>query len=367
VSPTGSGMQMIPMMGGMLLTSIISGQLISRTGHYKIFPVLGTAVMTIGLFLLSRLTPQTSEAIASLLMLVLGIGLGMVMQVLVIAVQNAVNYADLGVATSGATLFRLIGGSLGTAILGAVFAARLSANLARLAPAGLPAAGATGMSVQALLKLPPAERVLYEQAFTSALTTMFLFATIVCAVGFLLTWFLPHRPLRATVAESAREAGNEAGEAFARPSDEDAVAAHLYATLSSLADRDVQRAHIERIVTRAGETLSPLAAWLLVQVEQQPKTSPFELARGRGIPSERAQAALEELRRRGLVTIPHADSQTHSQLTASGCQVLDRLVTARGAHLAELAEEWDPTNENDAASYLRGAVKDLVPDARRVV
>jgi DNA-binding MarR family transcriptional regulator len=299
-------------------------------------------------------------------MLVLGVGLGMVMQVLVIAVQNAVDYSDLGVATSGATLFRLIGGSLGTAILGAVFAGGLSSNLARLLPSAVPAHGATGMSVSALLQMPPAERAIYQQAFTSALATMFLFAAIVCAVGFVLTWFLPERPLRATVAASAGEVGTEAGEAFARASDEDDVAAHLYATLSSLADRDVQRAHIEQIVARAGETLSPLAAWLLVQVEEEPRVSPFELARRQGIPPERAQAALEELRRRGLVTVPRVDSQTHSELTDSGCQVLDRLVAARRAHLVELAAEWDPTNENDAASYLRGAVKDLVPDVKRV-
>jgi EmrB/QacA subfamily drug resistance transporter len=366
VSPTGSGMEMIPMMGGMLVTSIGSGQLISRTGHYKIFPIIGTAVMTSGLFLLSRITPQTSEAIASLLMLILGVGLGMVMQVLVIAVQNAVDYADLGVATSGATLFRLIGGSLGTAILGAVFSTRLSSNLARLLPAGVSSQGARGMSVHALQQLPPAMRASYEQAFTAALATMFLFAAIVCAVGFVLTWLMPQRPLRATVAASARDAGNEAGEAFARPSDEDAVAAHLYATLSSLADRDVQRAHIERIVARAGETLSALAAWLLVQVEREPNKSPFELARTRGIAVERAQAALEELRRRGLMTVPHANLHTDSELTRTGCEVLGRLVSARRAHLAELAEEWDPTNENDAAQYLRTAVRDLVPDARRV-
>src|SRR6185436_6391240 len=278
VSPTGSGLEMIPMMGGMLVTSIASGQLISRTGHYKMYPVLGTAVMTLGLFLLSRLTPESSELTASLLMLLLGVGLGMVMQVLVIAVQNAVDYADLGVATPGATLFRLIGGSLGTAILGAVFASRLDANLARLLPAAQ-AQGGHGMSVEALLSLPPAVRATYEQAFTSALNTMFLFAAIVCGVGFVLTWFMPQRPLRATVAATAGDVGNEAGEAFARPADEDDVAARLYAALSSLADRDVQRAHIERIVSRAGETLSPLAAWLLVRVEAEPKVPPFELAR----------------------------------------------------------------------------------------
>jgi len=350
----------------MLVTSIASGQLISRTGRYKIFPVIGTAVMTIGLFLLSRLTPSTSEMTASLLMLVLGVGLGMVMQVLVIAVQNAVDYADLGVATSGATLFRLIGGSLGTAILGAVFAARLNANLARLGPSGMPARGATGMSVQALLNLPPELRENYEQAFTSALDTMFLLAAIICGVGFILTWFLPERPLRATIAAEAGDVGNEAGEAFARQVDDDAVAAHLYAALSSLADRDVQRAHIELIVARAGETLSPLAAWLLVRVEAEPKIPPFELARERGVPPERAQAALEELRRRGLLTVPHGESWTHSQLTTSGCEVLDRLVAARRAHLTELAEEWDPKHERDVAAYLRSAVSDLVPDARRV-
>ena len=367
VTPTASGMQMVPMMGGMLVTSIMSGQLISRTGRYKIFPVLGTAVMTVGLFLLSRLTPQSTNAAASLIMLVLGIGLGMVMQVLVIAVQNDVDYRDLGVATSGATLFRLIGGSLGTAILGAIFAARLAVNLARLLPVGAVASGAThNMSVQALLRLPTSARGAYAEAFTDSLGTIFLVATVVCAIGFVLVWLLPERPLRATVAASAREAGNEAGEAFARPSDEDAVVAHLYATLSSLADRDVQRAHIEQIVARAGETLSPLAAWLLVQVEEEPQVSPFELARRRGIPTERAQGALEELRRRGLVTIPRPDSSTHSQLTANGCQVLERLVSARRAHLEELAEEWDPEHGVEAASYLRNAVRDLVPDVRRI-
>jgi len=141
----------------------------------------------------------------------------------------------------------------------------------------------------------------------------------------------------------------------------------LYAALSSLADRDVQRAHIERIIQRAGETLSPLAAWLLVKVEEQPDVSPHDLAYSRGISARSAQAALEELRRRGFVTIPRADSTRHSELTPTGCHVLERLVEARRAHLDELAEEWDPTHMDDAASYLRDAVRDLVPDVRAVM
>ena len=130
------GCEMLPMMGGMLVTSISSGQLISRTGRYKIFPVVGTAVMTFGLFLLSRMTPETSTLAASGIMLLMGLGLGMVMQVLVIAVQNAVDYRDLGVATSGATLFRLIGGSVGTAVLGAIFVTRLGGRARATAACG---------------------------------------------------------------------------------------------------------------------------------------------------------------------------------------------------------------------------------------
>ena len=361
VTPTGSGLQMVPMMGGMLVTSIMSGQLISRTGRYKIFPLLGTAVMTGGLFMLSRLTPASTNALASVLMLVLGVGLGMVMQVLVIAVQNDVEYRDLGVATSGATLFRLIGGSLGTAILGAIFAARLSVNLSRAMPVG---AAPHNMSVQALVHLPPAARTAYGEAFTTALDSVFLVATVVCAIGFVLTWLLPERPLRATVAEAARDAGNEAGEVFARPSDEDSVAAHLYASLSSLADRDVQRQHILRIVERAGETLSPLAAWLLVQLERHPEHDPFELAWNQLIPPVRVTAALDELRTRGLLT-GDGTADKQAKLTSSGCQVLDRLVSARRAHLAELAAEWDPSQQRDVGEYLRAAVRDIVPEPRR--
>jgi Na+/melibiose symporter-like transporter len=125
-SPTGSGLQLLPLMGGLLITSIGSGQLITRTGRYKPFPIAGTAVMTVGLYLLSTMDPTSSQIEIFGFMFVLGLGLGMVMQVLVLAVQNAVDYSDLGVATSGATLFRSIGGSLGTAVLGAIFSNRLS-------------------------------------------------------------------------------------------------------------------------------------------------------------------------------------------------------------------------------------------------
>ena len=128
-SPTISGLEMLPLMAGVLITSIGSGALITKTGRYKIFPIIGTALMVLGMLLLSRLAVDTSIAEAGLSMLVLGLGLGGVMQVLVLVVQNSVDYSELGVATSGASLFRSMGGSIGTPIFGAILTSNLASNL----------------------------------------------------------------------------------------------------------------------------------------------------------------------------------------------------------------------------------------------
>jgi hypothetical protein len=117
-SPTGAGLRLVPMMGGVLVMSILSGQLISRRGRYRAFPIVGTLLMSVGLTLLSRLDLGTGATTSAAYLLVLGLGLGSVMQVLVLAVQNAVDYSVLGAATSGVTMFRGIGGSLGTAVFG---------------------------------------------------------------------------------------------------------------------------------------------------------------------------------------------------------------------------------------------------------
>ncbi len=119
------------MIVGLLVTSIISGQLISRTGRYRVFPILGTLLMSVGLLLLTRLDVGTSTAASAVYLFVLGLGLGSIMQVLVLAVQNAVDYRLLGAATSGVTMLRGIGGSIGTAVFGTIFTTRLSRPAAR--------------------------------------------------------------------------------------------------------------------------------------------------------------------------------------------------------------------------------------------
>ena len=221
-SPTASGLRMVPMMAGMLISSIVAGQLISRTGRYKIFPIFGTAITTVGLFFLSRMTVDTSLTVASLLMMMLGLGMGMVMQVLVLAAQNAVDHSDLGVATSGATLFRLIGGSVGTAALGAIFSARMTSHLRFALPGGAAPTGmGTGvnLSPRMIAAMPAPVRDAYASAVTQGLSSIFLVATGIGLIGFALIWLLPEKPLRETVAARAGDVGDEIGEMFPLPHD----------------------------------------------------------------------------------------------------------------------------------------------------
>ncbi|HSJ31917.1 MAG TPA: MDR family MFS transporter [Longimicrobiales bacterium] len=358
-TPTGSGLQMLPMMGGMLLTSIMSGQLISRWGRYRIFPIAGTAVMALGLFLLSRMHAGTTVLEASLYMLVLGLGLGNVMQVLVIAVQNAVDYRDLGVATSGATLFRLIGGSLGTAVFGAIFASRLTMYLQSHVGAGveLPTAG---LSPQVLADMAPAMRSLYVEAFASALSVVFLSATVVAGIGFLLTWLVPELPLRHTIAAVAKDIGREAEELFPMPTDASSVD-RLERSLSLIASHDTRREYIERVVAKAGLDLAPLTAWLLVRLGDDPGHAMDDLSRSHEIRPERLHAALDDLQARGLIT-GGIDGDLH-QLTGAGCAALDALGRARRAHLAETMADWGPQKRGEMAAAVARLSKRLVPDA----
>jgi EmrB/QacA subfamily drug resistance transporter len=194
ISPTNAGMALAPMMAGMLVSSIATGRIIHRIGRYRPFPIIGTALMTIGLALLATLQLSTAVSVACGFLMVLGFGMGLVMQVLVLAVQNAVAYRHLGVATSGATLFRTIGGTVGVSVFGAIFTAALTSDLASLLPAG--AAIPTTTAPAAIQALPAAERTAYLQAFTAALHPIFVYAAAVAAIGFALTWFLKGLPLR---------------------------------------------------------------------------------------------------------------------------------------------------------------------------
>lgn len=352
-TPTGSGLQMTPLMGGMLLTSIASGQVISRTGRYKVFPIIGTALMTIGLFLLSRMGVGTTVLSASSSMLVLGLGLGMVMQVLVLAVQNSVDYHELGVATSGTMLFRLIGGSLGTAAFGALFAQRLSAILsASPATTSTPAS----LSPHAISQLPEASRVIYQHAFTASLNTVFLVASGVALLGFVLTWFIPERHLRESVAAVAGDVGHQTQHVLPMPTDDTSVS-KLEQSLSLIASRQTKRKYIQDVVQRAGLLLAPIDAWLLVRVADGAAQDLDALAHGEAVAPQRVLDAMTRLEAGGLVAA--------GALTRRGRRTVARLSRARRAHLMEVVSEWGPERRAELEAAVIRLSRDRGDPARR--
>ncbi|MGB2838664.1 MAG: MDR family MFS transporter [Actinomycetes bacterium] len=217
-SPTKAGLQLLPLMAGVLVTSILSGRLITRTGKYKPYPIIGTVLATVGLFMLSQLGGTTPYWQIAMAMVVLGAGLGNLMQVLILAVQNSVEPRDIGTATSGATFFRSIGGSFGTAIFGAVFAARLATEMASVLPAASAGADPT-TSMANIQALPPELQSEVLGAFASAIDTTFLVAVPIMAVAFILALFVPQVPLRTRDDDAMPDLGEfdaEALEAEAR-------------------------------------------------------------------------------------------------------------------------------------------------------
>ncbi|HVB04779.1 MAG TPA: MDR family MFS transporter [Acidimicrobiales bacterium] len=197
-NPTNSGLRLLPLMAGLLVMSIGSGQVIARTGRYRGFPIAGTAIMTLGLYLLSTLTPSTSALLQALYLVLLGIGLGSVMQVLVLVTQNAVPQSELGVATSGATFFRSIGGSFGAAIFGAIFSNVLVGKLAHdLHGVTIPRSlGASSITPAVLDRLPELIRHGFVAAYSSSIQVVFFVAVPISFLAFLGTWFIPHVELR---------------------------------------------------------------------------------------------------------------------------------------------------------------------------
>jgi MFS family permease len=200
-SATNSGLLILPLMAGMMTSSIVSGRMISRTGRYKKFPVAGTAIMTVSLLLLSTMGVGTPRWESSLYMVILGAGMGMIIQVMVLAVQNSVERRDLGTATAVETFSRSMGSSFGVAAFGAILNNRLSFNLPRLVPAGVleridPRALVS--SPAAIRRLPDAVQHGVIEALARSIHVAFLVAAPLLAIAFVLTWLLKETPLRDT-------------------------------------------------------------------------------------------------------------------------------------------------------------------------
>jgi DNA-binding MarR family transcriptional regulator len=264
------------------------------------------------------------------------------------------------VATSGATLFRSIGGSVGVAVLGSIFTSHLKSQLATSLPASAAhSLGSANANPQAIDKLPTALHTTYIHAFTNALGTVFTVAAGVAVVAFLLSWLLPERPLRDTVVD-----GSGVGESFAVPKSGDSLAEAARALTVALG-RDDRRRAVEALAQRAGVNLSAAASWLLVRLHENPAGDVDHLADAFDVPNDVAWQALTDLQDRGLVVErPVVDGQpVIREVTASGDETVERLITARRNAIAELCDGWSPEANEDLSGLLTRLARELLREA----
>ncbi|WLW50610.1 MDR family MFS transporter [Streptomyces sp. YU58] len=267
-SATVSGVRTLPLVIGLLIASVFSGNVVSKTGQYRFFPIVGSLVMGVGLYLMSLMGPSTGAWLESLYMFVLGAGIGLCMQVLTIAVQNTVEYTDLGTATSGVTFFRTLGSSFGTAVFGTIYANSLTPNLrdgiasaSQAGPVDASTVARAATSPQALHELPPDVSAPIIGAYADTIQTVFLWTVPVAAIGFVVALFLKQVRLR----DSARAGSTDMGEGFAQPSGADSQRV-LEATVGKIigsTDLDTAR----RIMSDAETRLDVAGAWAVMQVE----------------------------------------------------------------------------------------------------
>ncbi|MEU7784369.1 MDR family MFS transporter [Amycolatopsis sp. NPDC049159] len=345
-SATSSGVRLLPMVLALLVASIAAGNAVSKTGRYKIFPLAGAAGMTIGLYLLSRLDTDTGFWEASAYMAVLGLGIGLGMQVLTIAVQNTVDYADLGVATSGVTFLRSIGSSFGAAIFGTVYANQLTPNLATAVASLPPGVDPRALQVPtALHALPAGVSAPVIQAYSDSLHVVFLAAAPVGLVAFALAFFLKEVPLR----DTARAAAPDLGDGFAMPEarTDDRELERAVATLFFRERREVAPA----IVERAGSDLDEGGIWCLLQVHLRDRRGEPATLKAIGdhfgVPAPVLEPAFNRLELTGHLRY----AREGWELTDAGRAEFAKVVAAWHDWLADRLGDWGTTNraELDAA------------------
>ncbi|MCJ1675774.1 MFS transporter [Streptomyces sp. APSN-46.1] len=308
-SATVSGVRMLPLVFGLLLASVFSGIVTSKTGQYRIFPIVGSAVMGLGLYLLSRMHPGTGTWLESLYMFVLGTGIGLSMQVLTIAVQNTVDYADLGTATSGVTFFRTLGSAFGAAVFGTIYANSLGPELeagvaeaARLTgqdPAELAEAASSPQGVHGL---DPVAAGPVIDAYAEALHTVFLWTVPVAVFGFVIALFLKQVKLR----DSVRAASTDMGDGFASPATASGDSAKLLELAVGKLVRTMGPDTARAIVSGSDTRLDMAGAWAVMQVDLLTRTVGHArlglIAVRRGVPPEVLLPVFERMVDEGYLT-----------------------------------------------------------------
>jgi EmrB/QacA subfamily drug resistance transporter len=351
VSATTSGLRMLPMVLGLLVTALASGTVVSRTGRYRLFPIAGAAVTTAGLYLLSRMDQHTGFWLESLYLLVLGAGIGLIMQILTLVVQNTVDYSDLGTATSGVTFFRTLGGSFGASIMGSIFANGLKGRLVTaLVTARVPPSAVS--SPELVHKLPATARDPIITAYAQSLQHVFLFAVPVAVVALLLALFLPQVALRGVAKVSG------AGDGFAVPEGSDNEQ-QLANVVGHVLRRD-NRSSLAGILAGSGSGLDLATAWGVIGVFVREKAlgapaTEADVAARVGVPTGVLRPYFGELVAGGHLT---RDEAGVLALTARGQAEADKLVTAWKGWLMGELQGWLKAHEAspEQTSEIEGAI-----------
>jgi EmrB/QacA subfamily drug resistance transporter len=369
VSPTVSGLRILPLMLGMLGASVISGRLVTRWGRYRIFPILGSAMLTLGAYLLSFIDASLNSWVLASYMFIFGVGMGLIMQVLVVAVQNAVSYDQLGVATSSATFFRMIGGSFGTAVFGAiyaiVFSRTIAPTLAKVPPALLRSFNPQALNPALLDRLKSTAEGLfffdkYIGAVTHAVQTVFLVAVPISFVAFLLSFLLPEVPLRRTV--QTVDPGEVAGAMQTRTSLQE-----IELAIERVAARENRAELYETLAERAGVNLPPRAVWLLYRLSDRPACSVEEVAENLHVDPAVIQPGVDGLVSAGMIEERHRGDDCDLHLTTAGSAALGRLTEARRHGLTELLEGWNPEEHPEVIEMVKQLAHSLLADDERLV
>jgi MFS family permease len=367
VSPTVSGLRILPLMLGMLAASVISGRLVTRWGRYKVFPVVGSALMTLGAYLLSLIDVSTGAWVFAFYMFIFGVGMGLIMQVLVVAVQNAVSYEQLGVATSSATFFRMIGGSFGTAVFGAIYAIVFTRtfvpHLPHISSKVLNSFNPQALNPALLAKLKAEVPALFHEyiaAVTHSVQTVFLVAVPIAGVAFILSFFLPEVPLRRTV--QTVDTGEVHGAMQARSSLQE-----IELALHRMSARENRAELYETLAHRAGIDLPPRSVWLLYRLADRPACTVGEVADRLKVDQSVIQPGVDGLVSAGMIQERGRGAECDLYLTSAGSGALEKLTEARRRGLTELLEGWNPEEHPEVIAMVKDLAHSLLADDERLV
>ncbi len=346
-SPTTSGLRLLPLMGGLLVASIGTGQLISRFGRYKIYPIIGTLCMSAGLFLMSRIDDHTTSTVLGWDMVVFGLGIGLTMQVLTIATQNNVDYADLGVATSGVTYFRSIGGSFGASIFGTILNNQLSSKVDTSLHNGVLAAGFPVHQIlgnpTAVNKLPAAEKDPFLHIYATSVAHVFLIAAPIALVAFVLALFLREVPLR--TATSATDLGESSGLPTFRTS-----LAEIERFVTKLSSRQNVWERYGRVIERADLDISVPHAYALFRLHHAGPVTEEQVCAKLKAPIDEIRPKVEKMINAGTV---QRDASGVLTLTPQGHTIIDKMSEVRLELLEEQLKGWDPNQHEELIALLK--------------